>query len=343
MRHNVPSCCFRDQAPARWRAPGARIVPALAVPLWLVAGLTTGLCGVPPTRAGSPATSETVNPHWNEALCQTCHPSRPDGSLDAPRLRERSARATCDRCHTRESLDAAMHHPYDIRPSERVPASPDWPLEMGRLSCLTCHDILRQCDLKMKERWRNRMFLRAQLGAAAIEFCLQCHREELYRTASPHDQLDDQGREREGVCLYCHTVRPDPAASDRTGSPTLQTSIIELCGNCHGTFVHPSGIPHLVVIDEQMRARMAACEILDRFVIPLSELQRYLEGQSREPRSFPLEPPMYRATCVTCHNPHERGVLPPSSPLARGAEGDLPRNSRLRMPRQELCSCCHRI
>jgi len=90
-----------------------------------------------------------------------------------------------------------------------------------------------------------------------------------------------------------------------------------------------------------MLTRMAAFERRDEFVIPVPRLQKYLAGYDGLPRYLPVNPTTHEATCITCHNPHEAGVLPAHSPLARGAEGDTPRNVRLRLPRDQICSCCH--
>jgi hypothetical protein len=319
--------------------------------LWLIA-----LIGVTPIARGEQSvrlasrngsTTETVNPHWGETLCDVCHPKRNDGTLEPKQLRESTARATCDRCHTLASLSRALHHPYDIAPSRRVPSPPTWPLEDGRLTgrtgltCLTCHDILRQCQIRPQERWKNRAFLRSDPKASAVEFCLHCHPKELYQATSPHDQIDDKGRERPGVCLYCHLKRPDISGSVSPSRTSFRSKITDLCGNCHGTFPHPIGIPHLVVVKREMLDRLCAYEIQDQFTIPLVRLQKYLAGENRLPRYLPVDGKTHEATCVTCHNPHEAGVFPAGSPQARGAEGDLAPNHRLRLPREDICLACH--
>jgi hypothetical protein len=47
-----------------------------------------------------------------------------------------------------------------------------------------------------------------------------------------------------------------------------------------------------------------------------------------------------KITCATCHNPHERGVIPTEKSSARGASEKF----RLRVPGQsgEICSACHK-
>ena len=86
------------------------------------------------SAARNGSTTETVNPHWRETLCDSCHPKRSDGVVETKQLREATARANCDRCHSLASLSRALHHPYDIAPTRRVPSPPDWPLENSRLT-----------------------------------------------------------------------------------------------------------------------------------------------------------------------------------------------------------------
>lgn len=299
-----------------------------------------GLTSVPAMAA---PTERAENPHWNKNRCDLCHPRLDDGSLNPKAFVDPSIRANCDRCHSGKSLSEAMHHPYDITPSRLSPSPGEWPLVDGRLSCQTCHDILQQCELDLKERWRNASFLRSKPAEAAVEFCLRCHSGKLYRATSPHDQLDDQGQEREGVCLFCHEKRPDPQEPAEDGGTNLKSPVVELCGNCHGTFPHPIGIPHLRVVKREMLDRIVATELSDRYVIPVGQIQRYIAGEGRMPQSMRIDPETNETTCITCHNPHELGVLPPTLPDARGAEGDTAKNYRLRYPKGELCSCCHRI
>lgn len=346
----------------------------------LALGLSAGLWRTGEAASRDGATTQPVNPHWREPLCVTCHPRGETGKPDGKRLLDASARENCRRCHTAERLSSALHHPYDLAASPQIHLPPDWPLDEDRrtsltgrtgqtsqtgrtgqtsrtgLTCLTCHDVLRQCLGQLRERWRNPEFLRLEevverkelrsvqpTAARRLDFCLRCHPQALYQTQSPHDQVDEKGQLREQVCLYCHKERPDMAQQGQPGWAALKAKMTDLCGNCHGNFVHPLGIPHLVEANEAMLTRMVAYELQDRYVISLEALEKYLAGLKRLPQTLPVDPKTHEATCNTCHNPHEAGVLPPTSPLASGAEGDTPSNYRLRMPREEICLCCHRI
>jgi hypothetical protein len=90
-----------------------------------------------------------------------------------------------------------------------------------------------------------------------------------------------------------------------------------------------------------MLDRLCAYEIQGQFTIPLVRLQKYLAGENRLPRYMRVDPQSHEISCMTCHNPHEAGVIPAGSPQARGAEGDLARNHRLRLPAEDICLACH--
>jgi len=310
---------------------------------WVAFAISVGLCRQSPAANRDAGTTQPVNPHWRESLCLTCHPKQENGTPNGARLLDSSPRDNCNRCHTANRLSRAMHHPYDVQAPATIRIPREWFLDKNNMTCLTCHDPLRQCLRKLKERWRNPSFLRRSEGETMIGFCLRCHPKEPYQTQSPHDQVDDKGHVRDPVCLYCHKSRPEINKQGEPGRSELKAKMADLCGNCHGDFPHPLGIPHLVGIGEDMLTRMAASEIQDQYVIPLGELERYMAGSKRLPRYLPVNPKTHEATCNTCHNSHEAGVLPATSPLARGAESDSVRNYRLRMPREDLCLCCHRI
>ena len=322
------------------RAPVSGPLPGQKAP-----GVTTSSAvrsTAPPPATRDAATSTPVNPHWRETLCQTCHPKQPSSGVDGKRLLESSPRDNCNRCHPPNRM-ASMSHPYDVKASSMVRVPSEWPLDNGLVGCLTCHDILKQCLGKLTDRWRNRAFLRRAEKETPLEFCLRCHPRERYQTQSPHDQVDEKGRAKDHVCLYCHVARPDPAKPETPDWAALKAVQAELCGNCHGTFPHPIGIPHLVAVKDEMIARMLAYEVKDQYVIPVEQIERYVEKAGRLPRYLPIDPRTYENRCTTCHNPHEVGVLPAYWPLARGAEGKLPTNYRLRLPKEEICSCCHRM
>jgi len=45
-----------------------------------------------------------------------------------------------------------------------------------------------------------------------------------------------------------------------------------------------------------------------------------------------------KMTCVTCHNPHQKGVIPPERAAAKGADSKF----RHRLP-DKMCTECHQM
>lgn len=216
----------------------------------------------------------------------------------------------------------------DIEPSEEKKAKipRDFPLQQGRITCLTCHDIYKQCQKDthvVKTRAGERsfyrdeiMFLRGGRSQKRTDICFKCHNEQKYKNLNPHEQLTEKGDIIPEICLYCHTEKPDEktAAFDDV---TLIGDLKMLCQRCHGTMErHPSGVNHYLRPSGTMYTRMQILEDKLETVFPLDN--------------------EYMITCVTCHNPHERGVIPRKRRGAKGAG----RPYRQRVPKV-LCESCH--
>jgi hypothetical protein len=118
----------------------------------------------------------------------------------------------------------------------------------------------------------------------------------------------------------------------------------QLCNNCHHQADHPRGVNHLVPVDQAMVETMIGFELAERLRgLSPTEVSTYLHSHpADQSRLLPLGADG-TMSCSTCHNPHERGVLPESNPLSSGAESAPIRFHRLRMPAQELCKACHGI
>ena len=90
-----------------------------------------------------------------------------------------------------------------------------------------------------------------------------------------------------------------------------------LCQGCHNVSEkHPAGKPHMVKPPLIYQVRMRKIESDYGIILPLDE-----NG---------------KLTCITCHNPHDAGVIPSALPGAKGAGEKL----RHRLPKT-LCAECH--
>ena len=133
-----------------------------------------------------------------------------------------------------------------------------------------------------------------------------------------HIQLNAKGEIIVDKCLYCHSDKPDENRA-RYKDVKFIGDLEMLCQRCHqirGN--HAGNFNHLVKPSAKALARMQAMEKKFGIILPLDE-----NGQ---------------LTCITCHNPHGKGVIRAESPAARGAGSKY----RQRLPGR-LCIECHQI
>ncbi len=282
-----------------------------------------------------------MNPHRDAALCSSCHAS----GVGSPRnLRFAGGISKlCRSCHDGQ-LATREAHPVDIMPSDAMARriASEFPLENGRLTCSTCHDVTAQCGADRPAAGPKRRFLRRADVSGPLEFCFRCHVRENNRPFNAHDQLE-AGQPKADVCIWCHIGVPDvDSRSQEDVSRGLHKKSIGVCANCHPvTKGHPNGGSHMGAIPpEAMMSYMSAYEIQPRMNLPLNRLLEYVRAAKRAPRSIPLDENS-RITCYSCHNPHEKGLLPNWNPRSVGSEPKQSVNHRLRARDGQLCIACH--
>lgn len=253
----------------------------------------------------------TTNIHHQTQFCTLCHQSGSNGIL-LPKARfGNNYRAGCG-CHY--NTPGNMHHPFDVQVPETMrPKVKDlFPLTDGSITCISCHSFEILCA---KEKPGDSS-LRGAPYQDRITFCFRCHDERQYERLNPHHQLDATGRIVEEKCLYCHTRKPDEARANFK-SIRLVGDLEKLCEGCHNIGdKHPAGKPHHVRPDLEYQLRMRMLEKQYGIILPLDE-----NG---------------KLTCITCHNPHEAGVIPQTVAASKGA-GEVFRH---RLPKI-LCAECH--
>ena len=254
---------------------------------------------------------KTTNIHHQTQYCILCHQSRPDGVL-LPKARfGNNYRAGCG-CHY--DTPRSLHHPFDVPlPEAMRPKAKDlFPLSDGKITCISCHSFANLCSPEDPRE----SSLRGAPYQDRITFCFRCHDARDYERLNPHHQIDAAGKPVEEKCLYCHTQKPDEARADFK-SIKLIGDLEKLCQGCHNmTDTHPAGKAHYVRPDLEYQLRMRQIEKQFGIVLPLDE-----NG---------------KLTCITCHNPHEAGVIPETVPGSKGAGEVL----RQRLPKV-LCAECH--
>jgi hypothetical protein len=205
------------------------------------------------------------------------------------------------RCHYSASNNYV--HPVDRRPSrnmiDRIPAQ--FPLWEGQITCITCHDIFIQCEDRPLDRafLKDQKFLRGAPFETEADICFQCHNIESYRMYNPHLQLDAHKEIIKDKCLYCHSELPDEKQTNAKDA-RLIGNLQALCIRCHMKAPRQDfHAKHLRKPTAEVLDRIKQLEQQDNIILPLSE-----DGM---------------ITCATCHNPHEKGVIPDVRAGAKGA------------------------
>lgn len=311
---------------------------SLEIPTF-AAALLLGLIWVTAANAGK--AEPAPNPHGDPTLCYHCHTSARGGRTAL--LFSGDTLQLCRSCHDGR-LATGEAHPVGIAPSAAMTAGmpPGFPLENGKLDCLSCHDVTWHCKSGRPPALPNRSFLRGAAVSHPMEFCFQCHKRENYRPFNAHDQLD-AGKVKTEACAWCHVRVPDVGSRLEEGaSYALRSESFGVCNNCHLVSKdHPTGDPHMYAIPSpEMMWHMSAYEIQPQMRLPYKQLVEYVRAAKRAPQSIPLDE-KGRITCYSCHNPHEKGLLPDWNLRSVGAQPEQAVNSRLRAHGSIACRACH--
>lgn len=292
--------------------------------------------------AGDEEVGEPVpNPHGDPAQCQACH--APAAGGQGPLRFDGDVLRLCRSCHEGQRATREVH-PAGMIPTgmakEKIPS--DFPLDDGRVGCLTCHDVASGCRTESPMSRAASVRLRGGPTAGPMMFCFRCHAEEDYRPFNAHDQLAGDKRKAD-TCLWCHTITPDVnVPPEGEALSTLRRRSSDVCRSCHVvTKNHPAGGSHIGAIPApEMIWHMSAREMQSTMRLSFPQLLKYARSTQRVPRSMPLDDGG-RIACSTCHNPHEQGLWPARNPRAVGAEPKQATNHRLRVHQGRVCVACH--
>jgi predicted CXXCH cytochrome family protein len=136
---------------------------------------------------------------------------------------QRDAGWTDNRCGTCHPTDALFSHPIGVAPSMAVPK--DLPLELGLMTCVTCHDD--QARAHVAARTTHTPLLRNSV-VDARQFCLQCHDSTAFSRAAQHATTLGRAHrtgdsDQTNLCLSCHdgVVGSDVAVSAKPMTNSL--------------------------------------------------------------------------------------------------------------------------
>lgn len=155
--------------------------------------------------------------------------------------------------------------------------------------------------------------------------------EALMTAINPHNQIGDTGEVLWGTCVVCHKDTPDimKAKSIKEVNLYYPDDPDQLCRNCHTVRKHPGS--------EGISVTMSGYTAPDHLVVPSKTVTDNMRLSLKEvPMILPLDPKTGRIICVTCHNPHERGLLPGRPDW--GADYSM----RIRSAGLDICQYCHR-
>ena len=252
-----------------------------------------------------------VNVHFQTQYCSLCHETKINEILPNKLRFGNNLKAGC-RCHYNNPGD--LRHPTDVPLLKSMQAKTQelFPLSDGNITCISCHSFKILCA-KEKPAVSS---LRGAPYKDRTAFCFRCHEEQEYAQLNPHKQLDESGKIISEKCLFCHIKKPDETHAN-FNSIKLIGGLEMLCQGCHNVSdKHPAGKPHMVKPPLIYQVRMRKIESDYGIILPLDE-----NG---------------KLTCITCHNPHDAGVIPSTLPGAKGAGEKL----RHRLPKT-LCAECH--
>lgn len=136
------------------------------------------------------------------------------------------------------------------------------------------------------------------------DMCSKCHNKNGYKIFDPHTQITEDGDMLKEKCLYCHPDKPDEKNATFAKGKDIKfvKNLKELCMGCHSKEydqAHPVNAKHVGKPSDEMITMMKDSERQFGIILPLN-----YEGE---------------IMCATCHNPHERGVIPGDKSAAKGA------------------------
>jgi hypothetical protein len=259
--------------------------------------------------------TENTNIHFTGKYCNVCHERTPVKGGDPYLKYNGDYQQLCGGCH--HGMSPGYCHPLDIdsKLDQRLTMPADFPLQDGKFTCETCHDMYRQCVKRLFGRYT----LRGAPYPRKTDFCYRCHNKKKYRELNAHQQILADGALDTRMCLYCHRKKPNEKTATYK-EVTFIGDMSALCRRCHpiqGN--HPGNFDHMAAPPSaKMRKHMTAMKSRYGIILPLAR-----DG---------------KMTCITCHNPHEKGVIAADKPSAKGADSKY----RERLP-GILCVECHQM
>ena len=282
-------------------------------------------------RAGKLLREQVPNPHWRADGCIACHTHTPDKR--GLYLRNKDVDVVCNNCHTTVSFHDYIH-PTGIQPGQKMLTQMSSGFRSavkranGKLSCITCHDLPKQCLGKKPQQQLDPNFFRGGPYDTRSAICYQCHDPKAYVRLNPHDQIDKLGHLRKARCGVCHRTLTGLANATQLAQVDFNLSgdLSAMCTGCHPYKPHPGG---------GFSFSHKGKEASNHLVTPPPAIAKRLQQQQLANNLvMPLDPHTGKVFCGTCHNPHAKGVIR-NVAAAQGA------GSKKRLRTVDICEQCH--
>ena len=197
----------------------------------------------------------------------------------------------------------AMHHLFDVKPSENISIPDSFPLNKSKqINCQTCHGIKDMKDQDFEKiNKQEKFFFREGPYEIITDFCYRCHDTNQYQRDNIHEMLDSEGKIIKNTCLYCHEEALDPkedlSEDDKTDQLKLRLPAEKICYGCHLYTPHFNALSHQQEPDEDMKNRIKKYELEHKIILPLAD-----DG---------------KIMCVTCHSSHQLDVISREKPAGK--------------------------
>lgn len=193
-----------------------------------------------------------------------------------------------------------FHHIVGVEPSNAITIPKELKLgEDGELICATCHG-LKEIDKTPTDKvdTNSKDFLVGGTYRRLTGFCYRCHDQEKTQRENIHVMLDKQGEIKKDNCTYCHEEVPDREQNLKLTELKLRLPIEQVCYGCHLKDPHFNAVEHQVKpAQKEMLQRIATHSKELNILIPLTDKQEVM--------------------CVSCHTPHQYGVIDPEKPAGK--------------------------
>lgn len=193
-----------------------------------------------------------------------------------------------------------FHHIVGAIPSDAINVPEKFKLgEEGELICATCHG-LKDIDKTAVDEvdTDSADFLVGGSYRRITGFCYRCHDEESTQRENIHVMLDEQGEIKKENCTFCHEEVPDREKDLKISEVKLRLPIEQICYGCHLKDPHFNAVEHQVEpAQEEMLKRIEKHSKELNILVPLSDKKEVV--------------------CVSCHTPHQYGVIDPEKPAGK--------------------------